>query len=362
MRPLQEGDPPVTAFPFPRRPMRRMFGGFTLVELLVVIAIIGLLISLLLPAIQATREAARRMSCTNNLHQLGVAIRCYESAKKKFPPAAFVTRNGDLVDLRAGPRLSWVVAVLPYMEGSSLYKMFDMKKTAFSQPGNPQAMSIEGLMCPDDSPVGRFFADASLTSGKQFAKGNYAAFVSPYHTDLQLMFPGALIATGQEAKKVTDGLTRTLMLSEVRTRKQPQDQRGAWALPWSGSSLLAFDMHQNGSYSSRYLANSASLGQTQPPNNRGPNVDMLYACPDIGDAQMHNMPCAQWQSGGGWNYLSAAPRSLHPGGVNATFMDGHLGFVREDIDEYVMAYPDQRQRWAYRRPEQLTKRRTKTRQ
>ncbi|MCC6124331.1 MAG: DUF1559 domain-containing protein [Pirellulales bacterium] len=325
-------------FPFARQSFRRRNDGFTLVELLVVIAIIGVLISLLLPAIQATREAARRMSCTNNLHQLSLAVISYESARKKFPPAGIVARSGDLVDLRAGLRFSWIVTVLPYMEGAPLYKMFDMKKTVFNQPNNPQAVSLDALMCPDDSPYGRFFVDASLTSGKRFAKGNYAAFVSPYHTDLQLMFPGALIATGQEAKKVRDGLSHTLMLSEVRTRKQPQDQRGAWALPWSGSSLLAFDMHNGGTKLGIYTGAAFSLGQTQPPNNRGPNVDMLYACPDMSDAQLKNMPCGIWASSGTWNYLSAAPRSLHLGGVNTTFMDGHLDFIRNDIDEYVMAY------------------------
>ena len=216
------------AFQFPYRIKRQKIGGFTLVELLVVISIIGLLISLLLPAIQATREAARRMSCKNNLHQLSLAVISYENSKGIFPPACLVKRSGNYVDLLAGPRFSWIVTILPFMEDSPLYKQFDFKKTVFDQSGNPQAAQLESLMCPTDAAQGRFFSDSRLTNGKRFGKGNYAAFVSPYHTDLQLEFPGALIATGQAAKKVHDGLSRTMMLTEVRTRRHEQDQRGAW--------------------------------------------------------------------------------------------------------------------------------------
>jgi prepilin-type N-terminal cleavage/methylation domain-containing protein/prepilin-type processing-associated H-X9-DG protein len=323
-----------------RRKSCRKLGGFTLVELLVVIAIIGLLISILLPAIQASREAARRMSCTNNLHQLGIAVLTYEEAKKTYPPAGIVSRSGNAIDLRSGPMFSWIVTILPYMDQGPLYKQFDLKRNVFDQPGDPQSLSIEPLMCPSDSAQGRFFSDASLTHGKRCAKGNYAAFTSPYHVDLQLIFPGALIATGQERRKVRDGISRTMMLTEVRTRSQEQDQRGAWALPWTGSSLLAFDMHHDDTipYVDRFVASPLSAGQTQLPNNRGPNVDMLYACPDIQDAQIHNMPCLLWQAGSMYDFLSAAPRSLHKGGVNTAFMDGHLGFLRNNIDEKVMAY------------------------
>jgi prepilin-type N-terminal cleavage/methylation domain-containing protein len=332
----------MNPLPFSRRSRPRGSSGFTLVELLVVIAIIAILIQLLLPAIQKAREAARRMSCKNNMHQVSLAVLSYESCMKKFPPSGQVAQSGDYVNLRSGRMLSWIVAVLPYMENASLSKMFDMKKTVFNQTSNPQALQIEALMCPDDYPIGRLFNNPSdsLTNGKSFAKGNYAAFVSPYHTDLQLTFPGALTATGQTRQKVRDGLSHTLMVSEVRTRKHPQDQRGVWALPWTGSSLLAFDMHQdyNVPYTERFVGNPYSVGQTQPPNTRGPNVDMLYACPEIEVAQMQNMPCAVWKSSGSWNYLSAAPRSLHPGGVNATCMDGHLTFLRDSIDDYTMAY------------------------
>lgn len=139
---------------------------------------------------------------------------------------------------------------------------------------------------------------------------------------------------------VIDGLSHTLMLSEVRVCTHQQDQRGAWALPWNGSSLLAFDMHCSPKLGSgsKFEANKSSLGLTQLPNNRGPNVDVLYSCPDMLGSQMEKMPCGLWDSTGEFNYLSSAPRSNHPGGVNVIFMDGHTGFLLDNVDETVMAY------------------------
>src|SRR5262245_884680 len=93
--------------------------GFTLVELLVVIAIIGILVALLLPAIQAAREAARRAHCVNNLHQIGIALHSYHSARKVFPYGA---NDGDCED-KTPPRevMGWRVLILPYMENQPLY-------------------------------------------------------------------------------------------------------------------------------------------------------------------------------------------------------------------------------------------------
>src|SRR2546427_5297251 len=95
--------------------------GFTLVELLVVIAIIGVLVALLLPAVQAAREAARRMSCSNNLKQLSLALHNYESTFSSLPPAGIDTNQ-----------MSWVVMLLPYMEQQPLFDKFNFAKGAWN--------------------------------------------------------------------------------------------------------------------------------------------------------------------------------------------------------------------------------------
>lgn len=316
----------------------RSRSAFTLIELLVVMAIMGMLVSLLLPAVQMAREAARRVQCLNNLKQLHLAVQSYESCYNTLPPSGMVDDDPGGFEPRSGNMFSWVVLVLPYMEERALYRRFDLDSSVLDQPGDPQAFHPATMLCPSDSAGGRFFVDEELTGGKRFAKGNYAAYSSPFHVDLQVQFPGALVKFGQKMGDVTDGTSCTMLLSEVRTRDYAQDQRGAWALPWTGASLLAFDMHHDGESLQTYVASRGSLGLTQVPNNEGPNVDVLYACPEPAEAQLEKMPCIAWAPEGPSEYLSAAPRSNHPLGVNVVFLDGHGGFVFDDVDETAMAY------------------------
>ena len=98
------------------RPRNNPRTGFTLVELLTVIAIIGVLVGMLLPAVQMVRESARRTHCSNNMRQLGIAIQAYHSAKEQIPPA----RAADSF-------LTWPVYLMPYMEGNNLYDQFDIQ-------------------------------------------------------------------------------------------------------------------------------------------------------------------------------------------------------------------------------------------
>jgi prepilin-type N-terminal cleavage/methylation domain-containing protein/prepilin-type processing-associated H-X9-DG protein len=323
---------------------RSLTAGFTLVELLAVIAIIGILVALLLPAVQQAREAARRVSCLNNLKQLSLAVINYESAKKQLPPSGIAGETLDEYDGLKGKLFSWVVEILPFIEEQNLAATFDTSRHILDQKADPQAMQLAVLLCPSDDSRGSFYVHPALRN-KRFAKGNYAAFVSPYHVEMQKYYPGALTAGKVwKYKNIPDGPSHTLMLSEVRVRQHPEDQRGVWALPWNGSSLLAFDMHPAGDLISleanKFEGGPESLGQTQPPNNTGANVDMLYDCPDLVAAQLEGMPCGVFNPSRNAesHYLSAAPRSRHPGGVHVAFMDGRIGFLVDGVEEFTMAY------------------------
>lgn len=322
---------------------------FTLVEMLVVIAVIGILIALLLPAVQQAREAARRMQCANNIRQIALATHGYADAHRMLPPSGIVeskkltygTAEYPIYDQQSGKMFSWAVVLLPFLEETNLYNQFDQNKTVLQQALEPQSQTVSTYLCPSDAARSRFYSDPQFTQDKRFAKGNYAAYCSPMHTDLQLVYPGALISTGQKFARITDGLSNTLVFSEVRTLDDPRDERGAWALPWNAATLLAFDMHHDVAAAGGYLTGFSPLTayayQTQMPNTVGPNEDVLLGCPDdmLVQAQTERMPCIQWKwSLGLFGYISAAPRSMHPGGVNAAFLDGHVDFILDDVDPF----------------------------
>ena len=317
--------------------------GFTLVELLVVIAIIGILVSLLLPAIQAAREAGRRIKCQNNLHQLILAITTYADAQQAYPASGIVDTTLPHFDPRSGTMFSWITLILPQLEQTGLHREFDFRQSVLTQTSDPQAVQPATLLCPSDSSRNMFYQDPAFTNGKRLAKGNYVAWVSPFHTELQSRYRAALTShtSHTDASLAPDGISNTLVLSEVRTRALPEDQRGAWAIAWNGASIIAFDMHDVQSVnfnSGGFTASPASVGWTQGPNNPGPNFDMLYNCTQAAAAQFDVMPCATWATTGSNNYLSAAPRSRHPTGVNAAYADGRVTFLSNQVDEVTMAY------------------------
>jgi prepilin-type processing-associated H-X9-DG protein len=197
------------------------------------------------------------------------------------------------------------------------------------------------LLCPSDGARGRTFEtlDDPTAQTVQFGKTNYAAFANPFHVD-SWFYSGAIWLYGRRLEQIKDGMSKTLVFAEIRTRDHAGDQRGAWALPWCGSSLLSFDFHPQldertvgkDSPPGQYEPSPRSLGQTQYPNSINP--DVLYECPESEEAQFEKLPCNTQFFG----YISAAPRSQHVGGVNAAFLDGHVGFLPDDIDEYAMLY------------------------
>ena len=127
--------------------MRRRLG-FTLIEMLIVVSIIVILIALLLPAVQASREAARRTQCSNNLMQLGIAMGSYASTHSVFPPGV-VNDTGPIRNLPEGYHHSWVVQILPYFGQQNTYNHFDLKESVYDPANDTVAgIRIATLLCP----------------------------------------------------------------------------------------------------------------------------------------------------------------------------------------------------------------------
>lgn len=325
---------------------------FTLVELLVVIAIIGVLVALLLPAVQAAREAARRMQCQNNIHNLALAVLNFESAQKNLPPSSemdpsFGGRGTPSRSFVAytGPQFSWIVKILPFVESQVIYDQFDFTVSALEQNINlnPQESQPSFLLCPSDEALGRLYRSDRFSNGRAFAKGNYAAYSSPEHAVASKIWPGALVNELQPLSRVTDGTTNSVMLAEVRTRDEPTDHRGAWVLDWPATTVLALDMHGDVgsllnisdqpkldvSYRPGPQYVQYALPPNLPPGNLG--IDELRECENPSEAEVLGMQCVT-----GRNDYTSAPRSLHFGGVNASNIDGSARFLSDDIDPLVL--------------------------
>lgn len=348
--------------------------GFTLVELLVVIAIIGILVALLLPAIQAAREAARRMSCQSNLHNLALAVMNYENARKGFPPATTAaadqgeewttidTGSGDLPH-SIEHDFSWIVRVLPQFEEQALSDQFKLDKNQkYDEPendlinaGNPQANQPGSLLCPSDNARGRLYTStATKAYGLTFGKTNYVGYVSPIHIVCMRTHPGAFTNEPTKLSWITDGTSKTLMLAEIRTRDAQRDSRGVWAAAWTGGSIIAYDMHmanaaftdaEGGCHPSgvaakrntRYIPYPYTGIDCLTPNSMPVgNEDKIHEAPitEAAAARLENMPASTMPNG---TWTAAAPRSNHPGGVNATHCDGSVRWLDDDIDQFLMA-------------------------
>jgi prepilin-type N-terminal cleavage/methylation domain-containing protein/prepilin-type processing-associated H-X9-DG protein len=272
-----------------RRTRRR---GFTLIELLVVIAIIALLMGLLLPAVQRAREAASRISCANNLHQLGLAMHHYENVHQRLPPNR----------LQAG-YATWAVLLLPYVEQDNLYYQWNLSLTYYQQNNVARLSAVKSYFCPSrrttDSPPAASVAgdEPSWGGGSHLpgALGDYAVCLDPSgHDETDKACPNMhgpfQQRTGFRFADFTDGLSNTLLIGEKHV---PQGQQG---VGWWDCSLY------NGDY---YHCSTRAASRAMPltTNPRDP----------------------------GWKF-----GSLHTQVVQFCFADGHVHALAESINPYTL--------------------------
>ena len=303
--------------------------GFTLVELLVVIAIIGVLIALLLPAVQQAREAARRMQCTNNLKQLGIALHNYHDTFGKLPAMSGGSSPGG-----NHGRLSGFIGLLPFMEQRALWDAYASDNFSQDPWANwaPNNTQIAGLLCPSDSapsstgigytnycfsagdqPLYRF--DDANSSNDQtnswdgrgmFARYNYKGF-----------------------KDITDGLSNTVAMGERCIGVDGRKIKGGIvrvdnAFVDGGKANRCMDTRGLGG---RYVD-----GATSYHTYSGKRwSDGCPAFVGLNTILPPNSPsCTRW--GNEKDKIYATPTSYHPGGVDTLFGDGSVSFTTDTID------------------------------
>ncbi len=276
--------------------------GFTLVELLVVIAIIGILVALLLPAVQAAREAARRMQCSNNLKQWGLALHIYHGALKSLP---YGTISDGGTSTNSKDRKTFVIGVWPYLEQENLADLYDSTIPFWHDMNRPAVTKqIAMYYCPTDR-------GPAMWEGDRYTRirGNYVVNFGNVNFYQDRVMDGVAYnpspfgdyPDGKHPpaafRNITDGLSQTMFMSEIVMAFADED----------------YDIHGD------VINNHAGAAVFMTYNTPNSGVDEMLC---MGAMQDYPGPCL---NNGGDAVVSS--RSLHPGGVNVQMGDGSVRFI-----------------------------------
>jgi len=318
--------------------------GFTLIELLVVIAIIGVLIALLLPAVQAAREAARRSQCINNLKQIGLAVHNYVSANESLPPGGEVNSNEyPQYGWTQGPQnFSMKVRILPFMEMQNTFNATNFDVSAIWGGGpatvdgiqinrTMRATKINSFVCPSDmneagaeDPQKPFYSYANNVGLNRYNsnwKSSGITYFQGHDSGLQQTRTFA---------SITDGLSSTALFSEVVKGKGSLDKDGlhmTYSIPEPGITTFPQADIQGNVKLAALCQNSRTRlwdwkGEVWTFQDSGRGGGYFHI------QTPNRKSCQPWNPYDGMTSAS----SYHPGGLNVLLMDGSVKFVKSSIN------------------------------
>lgn len=326
--------------------------GFTLIELLVVVAIIGLLISLLLPAVNAAREASRRMHCTNNLKQIGLALQVYQEAFKVFPPAYIGTprQSGNIngVDFPDGngnttSGFAWGALILPQMEQIPIYSQFKFNLACWAPENAAAAISkVSTFICPsatggeDGFVVDKGVGDAWDPSLSPDPFPNQIRFAhSHYVTNAGIHQPWGRWTSFEDfdrPEKITSGdVTSSEVIEGVFYRNSHVRARDIS----DGLSQTIFIGEHSSVLSNKTWVGVVPFGVTCPKEpyasacNSGGALVGAHSGPDVHDRPQVVVHAVNHPSG-----HTDGMHAEHPGGANTLYGDGSVRFMNESMDPF----------------------------
>lgn len=283
-------------------PRLRRTRGFTLVELLVVIAIIGILIGMLLPAVQAVREAARRTHCANNLAQIGIALHGYEFAQEEFP-AGVTNPTGPVTSDEVGIDVSFLVEILPHIEQMGIAIRFDKSLGTYAPANAPaRKMAIPIYLCPSNPTSGQ---NEEGTAGVSCYAGCHNGTEAPIDEDNN----GVLYLNSRtKFSDIVDGSSNTILVGECN----PERTNLGWA---SGTNATLRNPGDGFSDAVDYYANYNGFGRFESDEDLDAGLE---------DGKEDNKLLDVGSFG-----------SQHNGGANFCFADGSVVFLSNNIDQKV---------------------------
>jgi prepilin-type N-terminal cleavage/methylation domain-containing protein len=321
--------------------------GFTLVELLVVIAIIGVLIALLLPAVQAAREAARRMKCSNNIRQIAIAAHNFHDTQLRFPAfygdPIHAERLKNLLNPQRRQRASFLLLLMPYMEQTAIY---DAIAEAPTTPGFDYVhqitvgqTTISALFCPSDS-------NPSLRTENDCTWTSYRGSLADLSCRADLNSPRSWLGVGEQTRTfagITDGTSNTVMLCEGIIHDSSAGTPGGnykMRMAVTGTGTCYYNQVPLMCLSLKG-ANFEFLNPNQPTLDGRVITPVVSHGHNLGqrawDAQTHTtgihtlLPPNSPSCHGTWDYAWVSASSNHTGGVQVARIDASVTFISETI-------------------------------